>query len=336
MAQIAVLGAGSWGTALAIQLTRENQHQVKLWEFLPDVAKKLEGDRENKELLPGASFPKNLTVTNDLMGAIEGADGVLVVVPSQVVRSVYQKIPAEALAEKTIIGASKGIENGSLMRMSEVVIETYGEEIRNRYVTLSGPSHAEEVALNIPTTVVAAGYNLEKARKVQEWFSDSTFRVYASDDVVGVELGASLKNVVAIATGICDGMNFGDNTRGALITRGLHEMTRLGVTLGGRRETFAGLSGMGDLVTTCTSKHSRNRYVGEQLGIGRTLKEILDSMKMVAEGVATTKSAWELAQREKVEMPITSKVHEILFEDASATEAVIELMTRSLKVEQHL
>ncbi|MCB2198807.1 NAD(P)H-dependent glycerol-3-phosphate dehydrogenase [bacterium] len=335
MANFAVLGAGSWGTALAVLLAGEQNHKVKMWEFFPEAAKKLAKDRENREFLADVMFPDNLEVTNDLPYSLDGVDGVLVVVPSQLVRSVLKTIEGDQ-SDKIWIGASKGIENKTLKRMSEVTEEFLGKEVARRYVALSGPSHAEEVGKSIPTTVVAGCHDLETAQTVQEWFSGQTFRVYASDDPVGVELGASLKNVIAIATGICDGMGFGDNTRGALITRGLHEISRLGSVLGGKRETFAGLSGMGDLITTCTSKHSRNRYVGEQLGRGRSLEDILKSMHMVAEGVATTRSAWDLAQREGVEMPITEKVYEILFEGASAREAVIQLMTRSLKVERHL
>jgi len=335
MAKFAVLGAGSWGTALAVLLAGENKHPVRLWEFLPDAAKRLAEDRENREFLAGVTFPSGIEVSNDLAYCVQDAEAVLVVVPSQVVRSVLSGLQG-AQTDKIWIGASKGIENSTLKRMSEVTAELLGEQVSDRYVALSGPSHAEEVGKAIPTTVVAASQNLETARKVQEWFSCPSFRVYASDDPVGVELGASLKNIIAIATGICDGLGFGDNTRGALITRGLHEISRLGTALGGTRETFAGLSGLGDLVTTCTSRHSRNRYVGEQLGRGRSLDDILKTMHMVAEGVATTRSAWDLAQREKVEMPITEQVYRILFEGASAKEAVTQLMTRSLKVEQRL
>jgi glycerol-3-phosphate dehydrogenase (NAD(P)+) len=339
MAKFAVLGAGSWGTALGILLAQSGNHEVTLWEFRPDAAKALTEDRENKEFLAGIPFPEKLGVTNDLDEAIENNEAILLVIPSQVTRSVLEEISlkhSDKVQDKIWIGASKGIENGTLQRMSEVTADVFGDEVLKKYVTLCGPSHAEEVSKSIPTTVVAAGISIDVARQVQEWFSGPTFRVYASEDLIGVELGASLKNVVAIATGICDGLKFGDNTRGALITRGLHEISRLGIALGGQRETFAGLSGMGDLVTTCTSQHSRNRHVGEELGRGKTLKEILDSMHMVAEGVATTQSAWGLAQRENITMPITEQVYKILFEDASAKEAVYQLMTRSLKVEHHL
>lgn len=336
MSKLAILGAGSWGTALAIQLAGESGHEVCLWEFRPDAAEALKRDRENREFLPGAMFPDGISISNDLAEAIHGVEIVLLVVPSQVTRKVLEQIDPKTAAEKIWIGCSKGIENNSLKRMSEVAEEVWGPEIAPKYIALSGPSHAEEVSQNIPTTVVAAGADIDLSKRIQHEFSSGTFRVYASDDVVGVELGASLKNVIAIASGICDGMGFGDNTKGALMTRGLHEMTRLGRQLGGQRETFAGLSGMGDLITTCTSRHSRNRYVGEQLGKGRKLDDILKNMHMVAEGVATTKSAYELAVREKVEMPITHQVYRILFEEADAREAVTKLMTRSLKVEHHL
>ncbi|MFH0881949.1 MAG: NAD(P)H-dependent glycerol-3-phosphate dehydrogenase [bacterium] len=336
MSSLAILGAGSWGTALAIQLTSESGHDVRLWEFRPDAAEALKRDRENREFLPSAMFPDGITVTNDLNETLAGVEIVLLVVPSQVTRKVMEQIDPLAVKDKVWVGCSKGIENGSLKRMSEVAEEVLGPDIANRYIALSGPSHAEEVSQNIPTTVVAAGRDLALAQRIQKEFSSRTFRVYASDDVVGVELGASLKNVIAIASGICDGMGFGDNTKGALMTRGLHEITRLGIQLGGQRETFAGLSGMGDLITTCTSRHSRNRFVGEQLGKGRTLNNILKNMHMIAEGVTTTKSANDLANREGVEMPITHQVYRILFEEADAREAVTALMTRSLKVEHHL
>ncbi len=332
MARFAVLGAGSWGTALAIHLAGPQKHDVTLWEFRPDAAENLAKDRENKEFLAGIQFPARISITNDLDAAIEGVDAVLLVVPSQFVRMTLEKMknpPDSAIW----IGASKGIENGTLLRQDEVIGDVLGQNFRNRFVALSGPSHAEEVSRNVPTSVVAACQNLDYAQQVQDWFSGASFRVYASYDIVGVELGGSLKNVVAIATGILDGLGFGDNTRGALMTRGLAEMSRLGTRLGGQRETFAGLSGMGDLITTCVSKHSRNRHVGEQIGKGKTLQQVLDEMTMVAEGVATTRSARDLARKFNVEMPITEQVYSILFDNASPAEAVRELMTRSLKVE---
>ncbi|MBD3167769.1 NAD(P)H-dependent glycerol-3-phosphate dehydrogenase [bacterium] len=333
MARFTVLGAGSWGTALGILLAEQEEHQVIMWEFLPDVARQLAAERVNRDFLPDTPFPDALKVTNDLDEALHGAEAVLIVVPSQFVRSVLKRIDTSRIDHPIWINCAKGIETETLQRMSEVVEETLGEDARSRYVVLSGPSHAEEVAKKLPTTVVAASERIDLARRVQNWMSSLYFRVYAAPDVIGVELGGSLKNVIAIGTGICDGLGYGDNTRGALITRGLVEIARAGTALGGRPETFSGLSGMGDLITTCTSRHSRNRYVGEQLGKGRTLDDILQSMHMVAEGVKTTKSAWKLAQSIGVEMPITEQVYNIIFEDKSAREAVQSLMMRSLKVE---
>ncbi|MBZ0263469.1 NAD(P)-dependent glycerol-3-phosphate dehydrogenase [bacterium] len=335
MADITVLGAGSWGTALAILLAKKDEHNVLMWEFRKDAAKKLQDERENREFLPDISFPESLQITSELNVAMEASEAILVVIPSQFVRSALTNLKGDH-SEKIWIGASKGIETSSLKRMSEVAEEMIGESVHNRYVAFSGPSHAEEVARELPTSVVAACNDLEVAKKVQHWFSNPTFRVYASDDVIGVELGASLKNVVALATGMLDGLGLGDNTRGALLTRGLAEMTRLGVHLGGRPESFAGLSGMGDLITTCVSKHSRNRYVGEQLGLGRTLPDILKSMVMVAEGVETTRAVYHLAQKVGVEMPICDQVYRILFEGIAPEMAVRELMMRSLKVEHEI
>ncbi len=332
MAKFAVLGAGSWGTALGILLAKKPDHQVILWEFRQQAAQRLKEERENREFLPDIPFPESLEITDDLAEALQDAEVVLNVVPSQFVRSTLTQIHGDH-TEKIWIGASKGIENNTLLRMSEVTAELLGEKILERYVALSGPSHAEEVARDMPTTIVAACRNLTLAKCVQHWMSGPAFRVYASTDLIGVELGAALKNVIAIATGMLDGLGFGDNTKGALLTRGLVEMTRLGTRLGGHPETFAGLSGMGDLITTCFSKHSRNRYVGEQLGRGRKLPDILKSMVMVAEGVATTKSVHDLALKTGVEMPISEQVYRILFEGVAPEEAIIILMQRELRVE---
>lgn len=336
MAHFCILGAGSWGTALGIQIASQNEHSVHLWEFRPESARTLAEERQNREFLPGAMFPDGLTVGSDLNRALDGADAILLVVPAQVMRSVLERIDPEQIGDTPLIGCAKGIEQKTLLRMSQVVENVLGEDIANNFIALSGPSHAEEVAKRIPTTVVTAARDIALAEQAQHWLSGPAFRVYASDDIVGVELGGALKNIIALATGICDGLGFGDNTRGALMTRGLHEVTRLGVTLGGQRETFAGLSGMGDLITTCTSRHSRNRFVGEQLGKGRTLDDILKNMTMVAEGVATTQAGHALGQKLGVELPIVDKVYQILFEELDAKTAVTELMTRSLKVEQHL
>jgi len=331
--KIAVLGAGSWGTTLALMLAKTGR-SVTLWEFRPDAVKKMARMRENKEFLPGHPFPPQLEMTGDIHEATAGADFILMVVPSHGMRSTAARMTEGPPADCTVISATKGIEQDSLMRMTEVLSDVWGDRLDpSRMAALSGPSLADEVVMGVPTTVVAASTNLETANRVQKLLSGERFRVYATDDVVGVELGGSLKNVVAIAAGLVDGLGFGDNTKGALLTRGLVEISRLGVKLGGKPSTFAGLSGMGDLITTCISRHSRNRYVGEEIGRGRKLKDVLAGMVMVAEGVKTTTSAYALGQREGIEMPITEQVHRILFEDADPLKATIELMTRRLKVE---
>ena len=331
--KVAVLGAGSWGTTLAILLTGKTD-SVVMWEFRPQAVEIMKHDRENKEFLPGVPFPANLSVTDNLEEAVIDADVCLSVVPSHAVRSTSELLKDLLPQNCLIISGSKGIEQETLMRISEVFADVLGDRFNlDNFTCLSGPSHAEEVSTSLPTTVVAASTKIETARRVQELFSRESFRVYSTDDLIGVELGGSLKNVIAIASGIASGLKFGDNTTGALLTRGLAEITRLGVEMGGRPATFAGLSGMGDLITTCCSLHSRNRYVGEQLGKGRKLKEILDEMHMVAEGVKTTASAWALAQRMNIVMPITNQVHRILFENVDPRTATVELMTRSLKIE---
>lgn len=330
---IGILGAGSWGTTLALLLARD-KHEIMLWEFRPDAVEKLRIDRENLEFLPGQPFPDNLRVTADIEEAVSGAGACLIVVPSHAVRPTMKLLGNSLPSSCLVLCAAKGIEENSLMRMSQVVADTLGESFDPaNFVTISGPSHAEEVVIGLPTSIVAASESIESATYVQNLMSSRMFRVYATDDLVGVELGGSLKNVIAIGTGISAGLGFGDNTMGAILTRGLAEMTRLGEQLGGRPSTFAGLSGMGDLITTCCSRHSRNRHVGEQIGKGHKLKEILAEMKMVAEGVRTTNSAWQLAKRELIEVPITEQVYRILFEDADPFEATVELMTRKLKKE---
>ena len=331
--KVTVLGAGSWGTTLALMLAKRG-NRVSLWEFRPDAVKLMEHERENKEFLPGHPFPHNLEITSDINQAVTAAEYILMVVPSHVFRSAAARLTNGPGKGMTVISAAKGVEQGSLMRMSEVLGDVWGDKFDpGMFAVLSGPSHAEEVVMGLPSSAVAASVGIETAHRVQKLLSGERFRIYSSDDVVGVELGGSLKNVVAIAAGLADGLGFGDNTKGALLTRGLAEISRLGVKLGGKPSTFAGLSGMGDLITTCCSRHSRNRYVGEQIGLGRTLKDVLAGMVMVAEGVRTTASAYALGQREGIEMPITEQVHRILFEDADPLKATMELMSRRLKVE---
>lgn len=327
---VAVIGAGAWGTALALVLARKGI-AVKLFEYFPDYAVELQQTRENHKFLPGVKIPENIMITNDLKEAILPESIVVLVVPSQALRSVMKKISHANLAPKAIISAAKGVEENSLARMSEIIEEEF--EGHCDIGVLSGPSHAEEVARQLPCTVVAASHHEAVSKEVQNLFTDDYFRVYTSSDVVGVELGGSLKNVIALAAGVLDGLQLGDNAKAALLTRGLAEITRLGVACGAKPETFAGLSGMGDLVVTCTSRHSRNRRVGEELGRGRKLQEILDEMEMVAEGVKTTRSAYALGKRFQVELPIINEVYQILFEDKSPESAVRLLMQRPNKSE---
>lgn len=326
--RIAVLGAGSWGTTLALVL-EENGHDVTLWEFDRDQAAALARDRENKKFLPGIAIPPAVAITAALDEAVAGAGVVLFVVPSHTVRSVAVQVAASgALADgAVIVNAAKGIEEGTLNRMSEVLLAELKVD-PGRVCVLAGPSHAEEVSRQIPTSVVAAGIDKATRRLVQEVFFRPYFRVYTNDDVVGVEVGVSLKNSIAIAAGILDGLGCGDNTKAALVTRGLAEMARLGEAMGGARETFSGLAGVGDLVVTCLSRHSRNRHVGEAIGRGRTLEEILSEMVMVAEGVRTTRAAVALGRRYGVELPIIEMVHLVLFDNHDPREAINLLMTR--------
>jgi glycerol-3-phosphate dehydrogenase (NAD(P)+) len=330
MSRITVLGAGGWGTALAI-LLHDNGQRVTLWEFFPERAGKLRSARHNETFLPGVAIPAEILITHRLEEALDDAMMAVFALPSHLIRELAAAAAPLLPPETPVVNVAKGLERKSLKRMSEVLEEELpgGTPI----VTLSGPSHAEEVSRGIPTAVVAASRSRPYRHRVQEFFMGPTFRVYTNDDLVGVELAGSLKNIIAIAVGICDGLGYGDNTKGALITRGLAEISRLGTALGARLETFAGLSGMGDLITTCASRHSRNRYVGEQIGKGRPLREILDSMEMVAEGVNTTDSGNDLARRTGVEMPITEQVHGVLFAGKDPREAVNDLMTRDPKSE---
>lgn len=327
-----MLGAGGWGIAIA-KLLRESGLEPILWEFDPVAAVRLQQTRELPGKLPGIQLPSGINVTGDLVTAVSGADAVCVVVPSHTVRSVAEQLSTLGLDIPLVVNFSKGIEVASLMRLSEVLECELSEVYKGRVVTVSGPSHAEEVARRMPTTVVAASVLPEAAKTVQEMLSTDYFRVYTNSDIVGVELAGSLKNVIAIASGIIDGLGLGDNTKGALLTRGLAEITRLGEYLGAVPATFAGLSGLGDLITTCTSRHSRNRYVGEQIGRGRTLADVLAGMEMVAEGVKTTEAAARLADKCNVEMPITAEVHRVLFQAKPPAQALADLMTRELKPE---
>ncbi|NIM98929.1 MAG: NAD(P)H-dependent glycerol-3-phosphate dehydrogenase [candidate division Zixibacteria bacterium] len=332
MSEIAVLGAGSWGIAISTVLDH-NGHEVTLWEFDRREMERLSSQREHKLKLPGVIIPQGVKITDQLDSAASQADIITLALPSHTVREVAEQIGKIELKNPIVVNLAKGIENDTLLRMSEVLQQELPSSLHQKITTLSGPSHAEEVARRIPTTVVVAGFREEVARKVQRAFMTPYFRVYTNSDILGVELGGSLKNIIAIASGICDGMGLGDNSRGALISRGLAEIVRLGEKLGAKRETFGGLSGLGDLVTTCISKFSRNRFVGEQIGRGRSLKDIQAQMPMVAEGIKTTISAYQLAIKHQVEMPITQQVYQVLFENKKPEEAMNELMTRDPKSE---
>jgi glycerol-3-phosphate dehydrogenase (NAD(P)+) len=326
----AVLGAGAWGTALADLLAR-NGHDVALWAFEPDVVEAINTRHLNARFLPDAALAPSLRATGSYGDALDGAALVCVATPAQHLRSILRQAVASVPAHATVCVASKGIERDTLALMSDVVAsETPGRAV----VALSGPSFAAEVVARQPTAIVAASDDPVAADVVQEVFSNRTFRIYTHDDIIGVELGGALKNVMAVATGICEGAGFGFNSRAALITRGLVEMTRLGTAIGAKAATFAGLAGIGDLVLTCTGSLSRTRAVGIAVGKGATLDEALAGKETVAEGVATTKSALALAEREGVEMPIVSMVYRVLFDDLSAQRGVTELMARELRAEQ--
>jgi len=324
--KIAVVGAGGWGTALSVLLAGRG-HEVFLWQREKDLAEEAKITRENRVFLPGVRIPERVYISWDMAEVVPDAAIWVFAVPSQYMRSVVRKVIGGGEG-KIVVSVAKGIEEDSLKRMSEVLLEELPGLTPDRLAVLSGPSHAEEVGRGMPTSVVVASKSQETARAVQEAFFSPSFRVYTSDDVVGVELGGALKNVIALAVGICDGLGLGDNARGALMARGLAEMTRLGVAMGAQPHTFAGLSGVGDLIATCISRHSRNRHVGEQIGRGRRLEEILGEMVMVAEGVRTTPAVRKLAGRYGVEMPIAEKVYQVLFEGCDPGKAVEELMTR--------
>jgi glycerol-3-phosphate dehydrogenase (NAD(P)+) len=330
--KIGVIGAGSWGTTLA-DLLAKNGHDVTLWAYEPELVREMAESGSNSLFLPDVRLSPRLRFTNSLREAAADKELLLFVVPSQVVRGVISSVLPFLAPEAVIVSATKGIELESLMLVSQIYAELLPPGLYRNFAVLSGPSFAREVAQEMPTAVVAAAAETTVARRVQNTFTSGYFRVYTNTDVTGVELGGAIKNVIAIAAGISDGLGFGHNTRAALITRGLTEMTRLGLAMGAQTATFAGLAGMGDLVLTCTGDLSRNRSVGMKLGHGMGLTEILAEMRMVAEGVKTTESARDLARRLGVEMPITEKVYQILYHDKPAREAVLELMTRDPKAE---
>lgn len=323
MATVTILGAGNWGTTLAL-LLHKKEHKVKLWEFYPERASRLNDLRENREFLPGFAIPDVIEITSDIYESIAQSEILIFALPSGAVRDVARKIGQKA-SSVLLLNVSKGLEHDTLLRMSQVLSE---EIPGGKVVSLSGPCIANEVAHGVPTTVVVASEDREVCERIQELLMTPNFRVYTHDDMIGVELGGALKNVIAIAAGMCDGIGLGANTKGALITRGLAEITRLGTSLGANPLTFAGLSGVGDLVTTCFSTHSRNRRVGEEIGRGKKLDQVLSELVMVAEGINTTRCAIRLSETASIEMPIAVEVHKVLFEEKHPKEAIAELMLR--------
>ncbi len=333
--RVGILGGGGWGTTLAIILDSRD-HETHLWVYEAEEAERMSRTRENTTFLPGVRIPERVRITNSQSEAVRNAEMIVLATPSRVLRDVAERLLDDAgplgSAQAIVIG-SKGLEPKTLLRMSEVLTQVLPERVHSKIVVLTGPSHAEEVSRRVPTAVVAASSDPASAALVQEAFSTEWFRVYTNDDVVGVEIAAALKNVVAIAAGICDGLGFGDSTKGALLTRGLVEISRLGEALGARPATFSGLAGMGDLIATAMSRHSRNRRLGEAIGKGMKLEEALAASKMVVEGVGTAHAAVDLARRHGVELPIAEQVRAILYEGKSATTAIRELLTRDLKAE---
>ena len=329
MKKMCVLGAGSWGTALALVLAN-NEYKVSLWTLNEEQKETINKERTNYKYLPNISIHQNIEATCNLEEALHDAKLIVLAVPSQAIRGVCKNIKKYITSDQIIVNASKGLERETGFRMSEVVFS----EIENaRFVVLSGPSHAEEVALNLPTTITVASNSIEDAKEVQSFFNNNNFRVYTNSDIVGVELGGTLKNIIAFGAGICDGVGYGDNTKSALITRGLAEIKRLGTHLGANIETFSGLSGVGDLIVTCTSQHSRNRKAGMLIGQGKNLEETLEEVQMVVEGVVATEVAYSLSRKLGVEMPITEAIYSVLYNNVSAKKAVEELMSRDSKSE---
>ncbi len=328
MKKIAVIGAGGWGLALGL-LLYEKKNEVIFWCYDENEKETIIEHRENKRCLPGIKIPVEIQLTCEMKEALQGADVAIMAVPSKAIRSTAKRMK-EAIEEKTVIvNVSKGIEDGSLLCLAEVI----EEELNQPVVVLSGPSHAEEVARHIPTAVTVSSKQMCAAEAIQELFMNQYFRVYTNDDLMGVQLGGALKNVIALAAGIVEGMGYGDNTKAALITRGIAEMTRLGVAMGGKQTTFSGLTGIGDLVVTCTSGHSRNKRAGELVGQGLTIEEAMARVNMVVEGVPTTKAAYELMKKYQVEMPILEAIYKVLFEKQPVKETIDALMMRDRKHE---
>ncbi len=329
MAKVSVLGAGSWGTALSLLLCK-NGHEVTLWSALEDEVRMLCEKREHESKLPGVRLPEDMKITADLEDSLQDPDVAVLAVPSPFTRSTAHRMASFVKKGQIIVNVAKGVEEHTLMTLSEII----SEEIPQADVcVLSGPSHAEEVGKGLPTTCVVSAEKRETAEYLQGIFMSPVFRVYTTPDILGVELGGALKNVIALAAGTADGLGYGDNTKAALITRGIAEISRLGTKMGARAETFYGLSGIGDLIVTCASVHSRNRKAGYLMGKGYTMQEAMDEVKMVVEGVYSARAAKSLAEKYQVEMPIIEEVNKVLFEDKPAADAVRDLMLRDKKVE---
>lgn len=326
---VAVIGAGSWGTALAITLSGK-KHNVKIWDLDSELVQNLDKDRENKKYLPGIKFGDTMSVVSEVKDAIYGADIVLFSVPAQFFRSAAENAKQFISNDMIIVNVAKGIEQKTLMTMSQIAKEILPE---NKYVVLSGPSHAEEVGQGIPTTVSVASKEIAVAEHIQDVFMTERFRVYTNHDVIGLELGGSLKNIIALGAGITDGMGFGDNTKAAMMTRGISEMVTLGIAMGAEKDTFSGLSGIGDLIVTCTSMHSRNRRCGILIGEGMAPEQATKEIGMVVEGMFTTEAAYELAKKMKVSMPITEQIYNVINGLTSPDDAMNSLMTRPKKHE---
>ena len=332
MAKVGVIGAGSWGTALTV-LLHGNGHEVTVWSISKDEVDMLNEQHEHKDKLPGVKIPEDICITTDLEKAVKEKDLLVLAVPSPYTRSTARSMAPYVAEGQLIVNVAKGIEESTLMILTDIIEQ---EIPACRAAVLSGPSHAEEVGRGLPTTVVAGAHDRKTAEFIQNIFMNQVFRVYTSPDMLGIELGGALKNVIALAAGIADGLGYGDNTKAALITRGIAEMSRIGVAMGGRQETFNGLSGIGDLIVTCASVHSRNRKAGYLMGQGKSMQEAMDEVKMVVEGVYSAKAAMALARKYDVEIPIIEQVNMVLFENKPAKEAVMELMLRDKKIENPL
>ena len=329
MIDVSIIGAGSWGIALAV-LLHKNGHRVTIWSIIEDEVSMLNETREHKDKLPGVKIPEDIIITSDLKEAATNKDMLVMAVPSPFVRSTSKLLKEYVKDNQLIVNVAKGIEESTLFTLTDII----EEEIKGvNAAVLSGPSHAEEVGRGIPTTCVAGAKTRESAEFIQNTFMNEVFRVYTSPDILGIELGGALKNVIALAAGIADGLGYGDNTKAALITRGITEISRLGIIMGGKKETFSGLTGIGDLIVTCASMHSRNRKAGILIGEGYTMDEAMAEVKMVVEGVYSTKAAVKLAKKYEVLLPIIEQVNEVLFHNKPASEAVKELMIRDKKIE---